>query len=131
MKMLQNNGGFTLVELIVVIAILAVLAGVAIPAYSGYIAKAEDASLLGELEAIERAAQSAAAMEGISLKRITVDTDGEVRVYIADGQDHNDLLFIDDLYLPPDWFREAMAERGAGFVWVSTGELSGEWHSAD
>ena len=39
--MKQNNGGFTLVELIVVIAILAILAGVAIPAYSGYVEKAE------------------------------------------------------------------------------------------
>ena len=32
--------GFTLVELIVVIAILAILAGVAVPAYSGYVTKA-------------------------------------------------------------------------------------------
>ena len=36
----HHNGGFTLVELIVVIAILAILAGVAVPAYSGYITKA-------------------------------------------------------------------------------------------
>ena len=34
------NEGFTLVELIVVIAILAILAGVAVPAYSGYVDKA-------------------------------------------------------------------------------------------
>ena len=36
----RANDGFTLVELIVVIAILAILGGVAGPAYSGYIAKA-------------------------------------------------------------------------------------------
>ena len=35
------NEGFTLVELIVVIAILAILAGIAVPAYSGYIDKAQ------------------------------------------------------------------------------------------
>lgn len=36
----HSTSGFTLVELIVVIAILAILAGVAIPAYSGYVEKA-------------------------------------------------------------------------------------------
>ena len=45
--------GFTLVELIVVIAILAILGGVAVPAYSGYVTKANkqaDLSLISEIE---------------------------------------------------------------------------------
>lgn len=49
----QSNGGFTLVELIVVIAILAILAGIAVPAYSGYVEKANkqaDISLASEVE---------------------------------------------------------------------------------
>jgi len=48
----KTNGGFTLVELIVVIAILAILAGVAVPAYSGYVEKANkqaDISLASEV----------------------------------------------------------------------------------
>ena len=59
MNMFKKNGGFTLVELIVVIAILAILAGVAIPAYSGYITKAKDASAITELDALATAVQAA------------------------------------------------------------------------
>ena len=49
----KGNGGFTLVELIVVIAILAILGGVAVPAYSGYVKKANmqaDTNLISEIE---------------------------------------------------------------------------------
>lgn len=64
MNMFKKNGGFTLVELIVVIAILAILAGIAIPAYSGYIKKAQDAAVVTELDAIATAAQAANATAG-------------------------------------------------------------------
>ena len=37
----KKNGGFTLVELIVVIAILGLLAGIGVPMYSQYVEKAQ------------------------------------------------------------------------------------------
>ena len=52
---MKSKAGFTLVELIVVIAILAILAGVAIPAYSGYITKANEAADTQVLSALNSA----------------------------------------------------------------------------
>ena len=72
MNMFKKNGGFTLVELIVVIAILAILAGVAIPVYSGYITKAKDAAAITELDALQTAVQAANATNANGIEALTV-----------------------------------------------------------
>ena len=56
MKKFGSKSGFTLVELIVVIAILGILAGIAVPTYSGYIKKANEAADYAQLDAVKTAA---------------------------------------------------------------------------
>ena len=85
MNMFKKNGGFTLVELIVVIAILAILAGVAVPAYSGYIAKAQQASDLQTLSAVNTAVQGLAIGENVTVSSITVAADGEITTVLSDS----------------------------------------------
>ena len=85
MNMFKKNGGFTLVELIVVIAILAILAGIAVPAYSGYIKKAEQAADVQMLSPIATAAQGLAIEKNSTVKSIVVTADGEITVTLADN----------------------------------------------
>lgn len=55
---LQAKGGFTLVELIVVLVILAILAALLIPALTGYIDKAKEKSAVAECRQVVMAAQT-------------------------------------------------------------------------
>lgn len=89
MKKFGSKSGFTLVELIVVIAILGILAGIAVPAYSGYIKKANEATDYTQLDAIKTAVVFAYTDKHVKddtfadITKITV-TEGSVEVEPAE-----------------------------------------------
>lgn len=67
----RSDAGFTLVELIVVIAILAILAGVSVPAYTGYIKRAEEAKDQLLIAAVNEAFAGGCLEAGVELATVT------------------------------------------------------------
>ena len=127
LKSRKNRRGFTLVELIVVIAILAILAGVAIPVYSGYIKKAQEASDLQQLDAIKTAAVYAYTEKQVkngntNVAVSTIKYPAGGTTVMVNGEDASHTLDIKD-YTSGVTFKSDTYSKGASWskdanVWV-------------
>lgn len=85
LKMLKNNEkGFSLVELMVVVVIIGVLVAIAIPVYNITTDRAETGACHANQRMIEGAASQYAMNEGISIDE--VDNIGDLDEYFKDGR---------------------------------------------
>jgi type IV pilus assembly protein PilA len=76
-KVVKNNKGFSLVELIVVIAIMAVLVGVLAPQFMGYVEKSREATDIQNLDSIRTQVEAwVADHENVTAVAVTLDSSG-------------------------------------------------------
>ena len=79
----ENNKGFSLIELIVVVAIMAVLVGILAPAYLRYVEKTRTQTCYWNMDNVVREVQLHAFSDPEFLEALTAEAvDGEVLDYI-------------------------------------------------
>ncbi|MEX2497767.1 MAG: pilin [Wenzhouxiangellaceae bacterium] len=95
LRTMKNNGGFTLIELMIVIAILAILMAIAIPAYQDYTVRAQNSECLSiaggaKVFIAETAQSNGVLVDGLSatqLGEFTVPTPTDTCTLTLNGSD--------------------------------------------
>lgn len=72
----NNNHGFTLIELMIVVAILGILAAIAYPSYQGYIERGHRADMMSEMHNIASTIESRKLAQGKYSSVVTTDLVG-------------------------------------------------------
>ena len=139
MNTMKKNGGFTLVELIIVIAILAILSTGAIAGYSAYIKNANNAAVEAVLSDISTSAVLANARGGAVSSIVATVVDGKLQVVVTldnaatdfesnfetslkvgtkDKTELNDKVYTGTLELPKAWSNSKYVDEGIkGATW--------------
>ena len=71
---LKNQGGFTLIELMIVIAILAILMAIAIPAYQDYTVRAQLSECVSIVGGAKTFVAETASSQGVTVDAVTIDS---------------------------------------------------------
>jgi prepilin-type N-terminal cleavage/methylation domain-containing protein len=72
---MKNQGGFTLIELMIVIAILAILLAIAIPAYQDYTVRAQNSECVSLVAGAKAFVSETTQSEGIAIADLPGDVD--------------------------------------------------------
>lgn len=112
----RKQGGFTLMELLVVVAIMGVLAAVAVPNVAKFANKGKTEALATEKQSVQAATD--AYMAEATLTAITGSTTGATPI-----SDLSTTATEVGVALYPDYVRQQNAVSGYGYCWKTTGEV--------